>query len=76
MSDKYWYEEGMCKALGYKGQYPVIYRSEAGTLYKRVCMGCTAISDGRCRISDQCQVILNAPEQMEYNWQLRDKKIG
>lgn len=27
MGKKYFYEEGMCRALGYKGQYPVIYES-------------------------------------------------
>lgn len=74
MSDKYWYEEGMCNALGYKGQYPVIYRSEDGDFYIRVCMACDAISKGICR-GEKCEVFEVSPAEMTDNWELRDKKM-
>ena len=52
MSDKYWYEEGMCKAIGYKGQYPVVYNSNDGNLYTKASMGCDAVIGGKCKIAD------------------------
>ena len=41
---KYWYEEGMCHTLGYKGQWPVTYTSADGLVYKKECMACDAVS--------------------------------
>ena len=73
---KFWYEEGMCRALGYKGQYPVTYTSEDKITYKRSCMSCSAIADGHCTQHETCEVFWAAPESMENNWQLRDKKMG
>lgn len=75
MNIKYFYEEGMCHALGYKGQYPVIYEPISENMYKRRCMGCSMIEDGRCTIHTGCEILQNAPEQMPYSWQLRDKKM-
>ena len=73
---KYWYEEGMCRTLGYKGQYPVTYTSTDGLIYNRECMCCTAVINGTCKIHQSCEILLTAPASMENNWQLRDKKIG
>lgn len=73
--NKYWYEEGMCRALGYKGQYPVAYTSVTETTYKKNFMSCTAISDGRCRQSENCEVFLSAPAELKDSWELREKKM-
>lgn len=75
MKQKYWYQEGMCRALGYKGQYPVIYKSEDGLVYTKECMACNAISEGKCK-SENCEVYDASPTEMENTWELRDKKMG
>ena len=58
---KYWYEEGMCRTLGYKGQYPVIYTSTDDLIYNRECMCCTAVINGTCKIHQSCEILLTAP---------------
>ena len=73
---KYWYEEGMCRSLGYKGQWPLIYTSQDGIIYKKDCMCCDMISDGQCTIHKNCEILSSAPNEMKANWQLREKKMG
>ena len=72
--DKYWYGEGMCKALHYRGLYPMTYTSDDGRTFNKKCMCCQMITDGRCQIpNDQCDVFNNSPTEMENHWQLRNK---
>lgn len=73
---KYYYEEGMCHVIGYKGQYPIAYTSEDGQMYNKECMSCNAIANSNCTIHKTCKILLLAPESMENNWKLRDKKMG
>ena len=74
--NKYWYEEGMCHALSYKGQWPIIYTSTDGLRYKKKCMACDMISDGHCTLHKNCEVLASAPQEMENTWKLRDKKCN
>lgn len=65
----------MCRALGYKGQYPVVYKSEDGFSYKRGCMACDANSKGICKV-ENCEIFDESPTEMADTWELRDKKMG
>ena len=76
MKQKYWYEEGMCKHMSYKGQWPVTYTSADGLVYKKECMACDAVSKGVCQLGTKCEVFKIATDEMESHWQLRDKKMG
>lgn len=73
---KYWYEEGMCLHMKYKGQWPVIYISEDGLMYKKECMACTEVERGNCKLGAECEVYKIAVDEMEAHWQLREKKMG
>ena len=73
---KYWYEEGMCKHMSYKGQWPVMYTSDNGLTYKKECMACTEVERGNCKLGSDCEVFKIAVDEMEAHWQLRDKKMS
>ena len=75
MVRKYWYEEGMCQHLRYKGLWPVAYVSEDDMVYKKECMACREVLDGKCKQERACEVFKRAAEKMEKSWQLRDKKM-
>lgn len=70
------YEEGLCKALGYKGLYLVTYTAMDDGVYEKKCMACYMIQDGRCPIYEACEIFSSAPKTMENNWKLRSKKMG
>ena len=76
--NKFYYERGMCKALGYLSLNPVLYEStEEEGVYKKVCMACNAIATGVCQIAGSCSLLLSAPELVVDNGvNLREKKIG
>ena len=77
MIKKYWYEEGMCKFMQYKGQWPVAYVSDnGGVTYKKSCMACTVVENGECKLGENCSVFQIAAEEMEAHWNLRDKKMS
>ena len=76
MKQKYWYEEGMCKHLQYKGLWPVTYKSDDGLIYKKDCMACIEVENGNCKLGSKCEVFKIASDEMEAHWQLRDKKMG
>lgn len=75
MKKKYWYQEGMCRAAGYKGQYPVMYKSEDGLNYSKASMACDMIFKGICK-GENCKVYDEAPAEMTDTWELREKKMG
>lgn len=75
---KYYYQEGHCTALHYNSLNPVLYvaSAEKEDVVKQR-MVCNAISDGRCKNADSCQLLKDAPEKLPCNsYELRDKKLG
>lgn len=76
MIKKYWYEEGMCKHMQYKGLWPVAYVSEDGTVYRKSCMACGQVNEGNCKLGEECEVFKIAATEMERHWDLRDKTLG
>ena len=78
MEQKYYYQSGMCTALHYNSLNPVLYQSEEEKVdYQKVRMACHAIETGVCTCPEQCQLLLDAPEQVAYNsFELLEKKIG
>lgn len=76
MIKKYWYEEGMCKYMGYKGQWPVAYISTDGIMYKKDHMACKEVKNGTCKLGVDCDVFKSAENEMGAHWQLRDKTMN
>ena len=77
---KYDYVQALCKANHYLSLNPVIYEKPDNTeeSYRKVCMGCNLIEDGRCKYSsEECLVFQKAPEfkEKEKEWQLVGKKL-
>ena len=75
MIRKYWYEEGMCKHMQYKGLWPVAYVSD-GAVYSKSCMACTEVANGKCKLGEQCEVFQVASSEMEAHWDMRDKTLS
>ena len=76
MIRKYWYEEGMCKHMQYKGLWPVAYESADGMIYRKSCMACTEVANGKCKLGEQCEVFQVASAEMEAHWDMRDKTLS
>ena len=78
MIQKYYYQKGMCIALGYNSLNPVIYTSSGGKEdFQKNHMTCYAVADGRCKCANTCQLLQDAPEKLPYYCSdLRDKKLG
>ena len=76
MIKKYWYEEGMCKHMQYKGLWPVTYESADGMVYRKSCMSCTEVANGKCQVGEQCEVFQVASVEMEVHWDMRDKTLS
>ena len=79
MKRKYYYENEMCVALGYRSLNPVVYEAdhEEATEYHKVRMDCDAISKGICHVGDNCRVFKATPEKLEGSYYLMtDKKLG
>ena len=75
MIKKYWYEEGMCKHMQYKGLWPVTYVSDDGMTFRKSCMACTEVANGKCQLGEQCEVFQVAASEMEAHWDMRDKTL-
>lgn len=74
MKYKQYLQQGFCEALHYTSLNHVLYGSEAeGLPYNKIRMNCTACKDGRCDRENICQLLVDAPAQLEYSdWHLRD----
>lgn len=73
--EKFYYQEGLCKALHYLSLNPVIYEKEDDGKYHKKKMACNCIENGECDRTTTCQLLIDAPETVEDKgiW-LRDKK--
>ena len=77
---KYDYVQEVCKANKYLSLNPVVYEKpdDSDEPYRKVCMGCNLIEDGRCKYSkEECLVFQKAPEfkEKDKEWQLVVKKL-
>lgn len=77
MQQKFYYQRGMCVALGYNSLNPVLYESYGENMdYKKQKMYCNAIKSGHCKYHEQCDLLHNAPENISYNsFELYERKL-
>ena len=75
---KYYYQRGMCIALGYNSLNPVLYESpEENIDYQKKQMSCNAILSGKCKNPESCKLFQDAPEFISYkSFELYDKKLS
>lgn len=79
MKRKYYYENEMCVALGYRSLNPVVYEAdhEEASEYRKVRMDCDAITKSICHEGGNCRVFKATPEILEGSFYLMtDKKLG
>lgn len=67
MKNMYYYQKGMCKALGYNSLNPVLYTSDNDIDYTKQHMVCNACETGKCNIAESCQLLLDAPYTLDKN---------
>lgn len=74
--EKYYYQEGVCRALSYLSLNPVVYEKQEDGKYHKKRMDCDCINKGKCDKTTSCQLFKDAPEIVEDNKiKLRDKKL-
>lgn len=77
IEQKYYYQRGMCIALGYNSLNPVLYESYSENEdFEKKYMDCNAITQGKCKNSEDCKLLKDAPKRIPYkNFELYTNKI-
>lgn len=77
IEQKYYYQRGMCVALGYNSLNPVMYESNnENEDFEKRHMVCAAIGDGKCQCYNECKLLKDAPERIPYkSFELYSKKL-
>ena len=74
---RYYYQKGMCKALGYNSLNPVAYVSYGDDMnFVKKEMVCQEIANGKCKQPENCQLLKDAPEMLSNkNHLLSEKRL-
>lgn len=74
--EKYYYQEGICKALSYLSLNPVVYEQQEDGTYHKKRMDCNCVRRGECDRETSCQLFVDAPQiLMDTGLILKNKKI-
>lgn len=74
--DKYFYQNGYCGYIRCNSLNPVRYEKEdTEAAYKKREMVCMNVENGKCSMGEECSVFNAAPEVIENEELLDDKKL-